>query len=67
MFESIIIQLIRQAALLTKPQQDEITTKGAEILGTIVTATETEIDETLVRALLPMAGDFVTKLGAELG
>tara|TARA_R110000772_G_scaffold197372_1_gene308165 strand:+ start:685 stop:954 length:270 start_codon:yes stop_codon:yes gene_type:complete len=65
MIESVIIALIRQAALLTKPQQEEFTTKAAEALATLIKSTETGIDDELVRQVgLPVGGMIITKLTA---
>ena len=50
MIESVIIALIRQAALLTKPQQEEFTTKAA--------------DELVRQVDLPVGGMIITKLTA---
>lgn len=63
MFESIVTTLIKQAAMLTKPQQDELTTKVAEALSTLINSTETEIDNQLVRSVgLPLGGVLIEKL-----
>lgn len=63
MFESVIVSIIRQAALLTKAQQDEFTTKIAEALSTLINSTETEIDNELVRSVaLPIGGTLIEKL-----
>ena len=63
MFESIVTTLIKQAAMLTKPQQDELTTKVAEALSTLINSTETEIDNELVRSVgLPLGGVLIEKL-----
>ena len=63
MFESILTTLIRQAALLTGPQQEEFTTKIAEALSTLINSTETEIDNELVRSVaLPIGGTLIEKL-----
>ena len=65
MIESVIIALIRQAALLTKPQQEEFTTKAAEALATLIKSTETAIDDELVRQVgLPVGGMIISKLTA---
>ncbi|MEH6694726.1 MAG: hypothetical protein V7675_06760 [Hyphomonas sp.] len=65
MIESVIIALIRQAALLTKPQQEEFTTKAAEALTTLIKSTETAIDDELVRQVgLPVGGMIISKLTA---
>jgi hypothetical protein len=64
MFESVIVSIIRQAALLTKAQQDEFTTKVAEAVATLINSTETEIDDELVRSIgLPIGAAVVEKLG----
>ena len=63
MFESIIVSLLRQASLLTKPQQDEFTTRIAEAVATLVGSTETEIDDELLRSIgLPIGGAVIEKL-----
>ena len=55
----------RQAALLTKAQQDEFTTKVAEAVATLINSTETEIDDELIRTIgLPIGSAVVEKLGA---
>ncbi|MEZ5954300.1 MAG: hypothetical protein R3C13_08360 [Hyphomonas sp.] len=65
MFESVIIALVRQASLLTKPQQDEFTTKVAEAVATLINSTETEIDDEVVRSIgLPIGAAVVEKLQA---
>ena len=65
MFEDIVISIIRQAALLTKPQQDEFSTKAAETLATLINSTKTEIDDTLIRDVaIPIGGQVVRKLEA---
>lgn len=63
MIESVIVAIIRQAAALTKPQQDEFTTKVAEAIAALIKGTETGIDNELVRQVgLPMGGDIIVKL-----
>ncbi|MFN7179755.1 hypothetical protein [Hyphomonas sp.] len=63
MIESVIVAIIRQAAALTKPQQDEFTTKVAEAIAALIRGTETGIDNELVRHVgLPMGGDIIVKL-----
>ena len=65
MFEGIVISIIRQAALLTKPQQDEFSTKAAEMLAALINSTKTEIDDTLIRDVaIPIGGQIVRKLEA---
>lgn len=67
MIESVIVALVRQAALLTKPQQDEFTTKTADALSTLIFATETEIDDELVRNVaLPLGAALIEKLQARI-
>ena len=64
MFESVIVSIIRQAALLTKAQQDEFTTKVVEAVTTLINSTETEIDDELIRSIgLPIGAAVVEKLG----
>jgi hypothetical protein len=63
MFESIFTTLVRQAALLTKPQQDEFTTKVAEAVATLINSTETQIDDELFRSIaLPIGSAVIEKL-----
>ncbi|MFN4225313.1 MAG: hypothetical protein ACK4HR_03275 [Hyphomonas sp.] len=63
MIESVIVAIIRQAAALTKPQQDEFTTKVAEAIAALIRGTGTGIDNELVRHVgLPMVGDIIVKL-----
>jgi hypothetical protein len=65
MIEAVIISIIRQAAALTKTQQDEFTTKAAETLATLIRDTETGIDDVLLREVgLPLSGDIISKLKA---
>ena len=65
MFESVIVSIIRQAALLTTSQQDEFTTKVAEAVATLINSTETEIDDELIRSIgLPISAAVVEKLQA---
>ncbi|MEQ9507064.1 MAG: hypothetical protein RLO80_12435 [Hyphomonas sp.] len=63
MIESVIIAIIKQAAALTQPQQDDFTTKVAEAIASLIRGTETGIDNELVRTVgLPMGGDIIVKL-----
>ena len=63
MFESVIVTILRQASLLTKPQQDDFTTKVAEAVSTLINSTETEIDDELLRSIgLPMGAAVIEKL-----
>lgn len=65
MFETVIVAIIRQAALLTKPQQEEFTTKAAEAVAALVKDTHTGIDNELLKQVgLPMGGQVITKLQA---
>jgi hypothetical protein len=65
MIESVVIAIIRQAAALTKPQQDEFTTKVAEAIATLIRSTQTGIDDELIRQVgLPIGGDIIVKLRA---
>ena len=67
MFESVVISIIRQAAALTKPQQDEFTTKVAEALAALIRGTETNIDDVLLRDVaLPLSEDIVAKLKVQI-
>ena len=64
MFESVIVAIIRQASLLTKPQQEEFIARAAETLASIIASTPTQIDDALVRdIILPMAAQLVNALG----
>ncbi|MGB3626536.1 MAG: hypothetical protein WA989_11950 [Henriciella sp.] len=63
MFESVLIALIRQAGLLTKPQQDAFTTQVAEAIATLVSSSQTQIDDELLRSIgLPIGGAVIEKL-----
>lgn len=63
MFESAIVALIRQASLLTKPQQEEFTTRIAEAVATLINSTATEIDDEMLRSIgLPIGGAVIEKL-----
>ncbi len=63
MIESVIIAIIKQAAALTQPQQDEFTTRVAEAIASLIRGTGTGIDNELVRQVgLPMGGDIIVKL-----
>ena len=63
MIESIVVTLIKQAALLTGPQQEEFTTKVAQALSTLINSTTTEIDNELIRSIgLPLGSDILKKL-----
>lgn len=65
MLESVIVAAIRQAALLTKPQQEEFTTKAAEAVATLVKGTSSQIDNELLKQVgLPMGGQIIAKLQA---
>lgn len=65
MFEDVIIAIVRQAAMLTKPQQDEFSTKAAEALATLINSSQTEIDDAIVRQVaIPLGGQIITKLEA---
>jgi len=65
MFESIAVSLLRQAALLTKPQQEEFTMRIAEAIATLVSSTGTQIDDELLRSIgLPLGGAVIEKLQA---
>ena len=65
MMESVIVAIIRQAALLTKPQQEEFTTKAAEAVAALVKCTASGIDNELLKQVgLPMGGQVITKLQA---
>ena len=67
MFESVVISIIRQAAALTKPQQDEFTTKVAEALAALIRGTDTGIDDALMRDVaLPLSEDIVAKLKVQI-
>lgn len=63
MFESVLIALIRQAGLLTKPQQEAFTTQVAEAIATLISSSETQIDDELLRSIgLPIGGAVIEKL-----
>lgn len=65
MLESVIVAIIRRAALLTKAQQEEFTTKAAEAVAALVKGTNTAIDNELLKQVgLPMGGQVITKLQA---
>ncbi len=65
MLETVIVAIIRQAALLTKPQQEEFTTKAAEAVAALVKGTSTAIDNELLKQVgLPMGGQIISKLQA---
>lgn len=65
MLETVIVAIVRQAALLTKPQQEEFTTKAAEAVAALVKGTATAIDNELLKQVgLPMGGQIITKLQA---
>jgi len=64
MFESVIVEIIRQAGALTKPQQADIIARAADILAEIVRGSPTQIDDALLRDIvLPMAAQLVNALG----
>ena len=64
MFENIIITIIRQAGALTKPQQQDIVARAADVLADIIRNSETQIDDALLRDIvLPMAAQLVNALG----
>ncbi|MEO1100587.1 MAG: hypothetical protein AAFW65_01955 [Pseudomonadota bacterium] len=65
MFQDVAIAIVRQAAMLTKPQQDEFSTKAAEALATLINSTSTEIDDAIVRQVaIPIGGQIINKLEA---
>lgn len=65
MIETVVIAVIRQAALLTKPQQEEFADKVAEALAALVKGTRSEIDNELLRHVgLPVAGQVLARLQA---
>ena len=65
MIEDMVAAIIRQTALLTKPQQEEFATKAAEAIATLINSSETEIDDVLVgQIVLPMTSQVVDKLSA---
>ncbi|GAB5457387.1 MAG: hypothetical protein Hens3KO_04170 [Henriciella sp.] len=59
MIEDITVAIIRQAALLTKPQQDEFATKAAEAIATLINSSQTEIDDALVGQLMLPIGTLI--------
>ncbi len=65
MFESIIVTLVRQASLLTKPQQEEFTTRLAEAVAALINSSETQIDDEMLRSIgLPIGASIIEKLQA---
>lgn len=67
MIEAVIISLIRQAAVLTKSQQEEFATRVAEALGTLIRSTNTNIDDILLRDVgLPLGEQIISKLKSQL-
>lgn len=63
MIESVMIAVIRQAALLTKAQQEEFADKAAEAIAALVKGTRSDIDNELLRHVgLPMAGQVLSRL-----
>ncbi len=65
MFQDVVIAIVRQAAMLTKPQQEEFSTKAAEALATLINSTSTEIDDAIVRQVaIPIGGQIINKLEA---
>ena len=64
MFENILVTIIRQAGALTKPQQQDIIARAADILAEIIRNSETKIDDALSQdIILPMAAQLVNALG----
>lgn len=59
MIEDVTVAIIRQAALLTKPQQDEFATKAAEAIATLINSSQTEIDDALVGQLMLPIGTLI--------
>ncbi|MEM9740402.1 MAG: hypothetical protein AAF829_11075 [Pseudomonadota bacterium] len=67
MMDAVIVSLIRQAATLTKSQQDEFATKTAEALATLIRATETGVDDALLREVgLPLGEQVISKLKTQI-
>ncbi len=65
MFESVVLSIIRQAALMTKVQQEEFISKIAEALATVIKSSEPQIDDELIRAIgLPIASAIAERLKA---
>lgn len=65
MFESVVISIIRQAAMLTKPQQEAFTGHAAEAMATLINSSETEIDNEIARSIaLPLSRQVLEKLQA---
>lgn len=64
MIESVIVAILKQAAELTRPQQDEFVTKAAEAIALLIKSTDTQIDDVLVRSvILPMGAQIINALG----
>ena len=64
MFENILVTIVRQASALTKPQQQDIIARAADILAEIIRNSETKIDDALLQDIvLPMAAQLVNALG----
>ena len=64
MFENILVTIIRQASALTKPQQQDLIARSADILAEIIRNSETKIDDALLQDIvLPMAAQLVNALG----
>jgi hypothetical protein len=62
------VAVLKQAANLTRPQQDEFVTKAADAVAVLIRETETQIDDVLVReVLLPMGAQIINALGARVG
>lgn len=67
MFESVIVALLKQAATLTRPQQDEFIAKAADAVAVLVRDTDTMIDDVIVQEIiLPMGVRIIDQLGARL-
>lgn len=67
MIESVILAILKQAAELTRPQQDEFVTKAAEAIALLIKGTDTQIDDVLVRSvILPMGAQIINALGEKV-
>lgn len=67
MIESVIVAILKQAAELTRPQQDEFVIKAAEAVSLLIRSTDTQIDDVLVRdVLLPMGAQIINALGEQI-
>lgn len=67
MIESVIVAILKQAAELTRPQQDEFVARAAEAIAVLVKGTETQIDDVLLRSvILPMGAQVINAIGEQV-